>query len=194
MYNYSKLDYKAIGERIKYLRGNESQAEFGRKFDRSYMDIGRVERGEVKPTVELLFNICTEYNVSLDWLLTGEGPIKKERGMTFLEPEFPEKPSMVDKGFSLPFRPEKERIGNIMVRKGLIKSEDLEVALTEQSAMPIEEDEVLIQIIGILRHELPEAKKAILKILKCRREAKESIKSLLSLDEPFVKGDRIEGQ
>jgi transcriptional regulator with XRE-family HTH domain len=194
MDKYSKLDYKTIGERIKYLRGTASQSEFGRKFNRPYIDIGRVERGEVKPTVELLFNICTECNVTFDWLLTGEGPIRKERATGFFEPEPPQNSAVVEKGFSLPFRPEKERIGNIMVRKGLIKSEDLEVALIEQSAMPIEEDEELIHIIGILRHELPEAKKAILKILKYRREAKEGIKSLLSLDDLFLKGDMIKGQ
>jgi len=194
MATYSKIDYKAIGERIKYLRGTASQSEFGRKFNRSYIDIGRVERGEVKPTVELLFNICTEYNVTFDWLITGEGPINKGRATGFFDPELLGDSCLVEKGFSLPFRPEEERIGNIMVRKGLIKSEDLEVALVEQSAMPIEEDEELIHIIGILRHELPEAKKAILKILKYRREAKEGIKSLLSLDELYMEKDRIEGQ
>lgn len=184
MNNYSKLDYKAIGERIRYLREDESQAEFGKKFNRSYLDIGRIERGEVKPTAELLFNICIEYNVNLDWLLTGEGPMKKERATASLESELPEKPSMtmIGMGPDRPFRPEVERIGNILVRKGLINNENLQVALIEQSAMPIEEDEELIQIVELLRHDLPEAKKAILKILKYRKEAKESIKNLLSLD------------
>lgn len=70
---YSELDHASIGERIKSLRGKESQADFGTKFKRSYTDIGRLERGVVKPTPELLFNICTFYDVSIDWLLTGKG-------------------------------------------------------------------------------------------------------------------------
>lgn len=68
---YSKIDYRAVGDRIKTLRGEESQSDFGKKFDKTYMDIGRIERGEVRPSVELLFNICMFYNKDMAWLLMG---------------------------------------------------------------------------------------------------------------------------
>lgn len=81
MNRYTELDYKRIGERIRELRADESQGEFARKFGLSQVDISRIERGEVKPTPELLYNICIKYARPMAWLLTGEGSMRPEMGV-----------------------------------------------------------------------------------------------------------------
>ncbi len=62
---------------MKGLRGAESQNDFGKKFMLTQADISRIERGDVKPTPELLFNICIFYEKDLEWLLTGEGQMER---------------------------------------------------------------------------------------------------------------------
>lgn len=88
MNTYTQLDYRRIGERIKGLRGGESQGEFAKQFNLSQVDISRIERGEVRPSPELLYNICIKYGKPVDWLLIGErnklsSPVRvvKWRGM-----------------------------------------------------------------------------------------------------------------
>ncbi|WKZ32961.1 MAG: helix-turn-helix transcriptional regulator [Thermodesulfobacteriota bacterium] len=77
--SYKKIDLKALGERIRGLRGVESQGSFAERFGVSQVDVSRLERGSViNPPPELLFNICIRFNVNFDWLLTGEGPKEKE--------------------------------------------------------------------------------------------------------------------
>lgn len=78
MNNYAKIDYRAVGERIRQLRTNESQGDFAKKFGLSQVDVSRVERGEVKPTPEFLYNLCITYSINYSWLLAGEGPMNIE--------------------------------------------------------------------------------------------------------------------
>jgi transcriptional regulator with XRE-family HTH domain len=76
MHNYTKIDYKLLGKRIRHIRGSESQAEFAKKFFISQTDISRIERGEVRPALDLLYSICIYRNISLYWLLSGSEPMK----------------------------------------------------------------------------------------------------------------------
>lgn len=83
---YQKIDLKGLGERIKELRGNESQGSFAEKFGVSQADISRLERGTIiNPSPELLFNICISSHVDLQWLLTGEEPPRAEEKAPELE-------------------------------------------------------------------------------------------------------------
>ncbi|MCF8722595.1 phage repressor protein C with HTH and peptisase S24 domain [Nitrospina gracilis] len=78
---YKKIDLKEVGQRIRSLRGSLSQLAFARKLNVHQVDISRLERGEtVNPSPELLLNICRlqEPTVSLEWLVSGEGPKVKD--------------------------------------------------------------------------------------------------------------------
>ena len=81
---YTEIDYKNIGERIKSLRGLKSQEDFAKDFGLSQVDVSRIERGEVKPSTEILYNICIKYEKDLAWILTGE-----ETDLIISEPAMP---------------------------------------------------------------------------------------------------------
>jgi len=73
-FNY--LDTEGIGERLREIRGKESQENFSHKFNLFQTDISRLERGEVtNPSIELLLKICinNDPKIPLMWLLIGEG-------------------------------------------------------------------------------------------------------------------------
>lgn len=65
------IDLEGIGLRLKEIRGEMTQKDFGAKvgFSRSY--VNSVERG-VKPSVEYLVRISQVYKVSIDWVLTAQ--------------------------------------------------------------------------------------------------------------------------
>lgn len=65
-----------IYERIKILRKeilNMKQDEFAEKLKISRGNISNIEINRVKVTDRVISDICTEFNVSEDWLRTGEG-------------------------------------------------------------------------------------------------------------------------
>lgn len=83
MQNINKnLDYKALGERLKKIRGKESQSDFANKYGLSQADVSRLERGEVaNPSIDDLFNICINNNRNFEWLLYGDEPeYREEKG------------------------------------------------------------------------------------------------------------------
>ncbi|MCI8986001.1 MAG: helix-turn-helix transcriptional regulator [Lachnospiraceae bacterium] len=62
-----------LGERVKSLRENMNitQQELGNIVKLHGSNIGRIEKGKVFPTSDVLLKISTYFNVSCDWLLTG---------------------------------------------------------------------------------------------------------------------------
>lgn len=66
-----------ISTRIKDLRKSLglSQDEFGKKIGLSLYAISMYERGINNPTDQTIKLICQEFNVSPQWLRTGEGPM-----------------------------------------------------------------------------------------------------------------------
>ena len=69
-----KLDYAAIGRRIREIRGFElNQAEFGKIIGIGQSQVSKYERGDILPPVEILLRIAVEGRKSVDWLLTGVG-------------------------------------------------------------------------------------------------------------------------
>jgi len=65
---------KAIGERIKFVRGGLSREKFAQKIGSCRNSIMRYENGKASPSMELMARICTEFNILPNWLLLGEGP------------------------------------------------------------------------------------------------------------------------
>ena len=58
---YVAIDYKALGLKIKHVRGTATQADFAKQFGITRAEVSKIERGEVRPTAELLYNICLKH-------------------------------------------------------------------------------------------------------------------------------------
>ena len=69
----SPIDLKAIGRRIRELRGFDmTQVEFARRIGVAQSHLSALERGEKEPGASVLLAISREFGKSVDWLLTGE--------------------------------------------------------------------------------------------------------------------------
>lgn len=69
-------------ERIRLLRKkylNMTQEEFSSNINISRANLGSIEVGRIRITDRVISDICIKYNVSEEWLRTGEGePIMPE--------------------------------------------------------------------------------------------------------------------
>lgn len=66
-----------IGNRIKYLRGDESLPSFAKKLGIHKNTLARYEKEENLPDVGFLLDLCEvvgDEDVTPDWLINGEGP------------------------------------------------------------------------------------------------------------------------
>ncbi|MBR6513641.1 MAG: helix-turn-helix transcriptional regulator [Clostridia bacterium] len=65
------IDYIALGQRIRQARKdkNITQEKLGEICGLSTAHIGHIERGSRIPSLDTLFRISTELDVSVDWLL-----------------------------------------------------------------------------------------------------------------------------
>ena len=69
----SRLDLRAIGRRIRELRGFDmTQTEFARSIGVTQSYLSALERGEKEPGSAVLLAISQEFGKSVDWLLTGQ--------------------------------------------------------------------------------------------------------------------------
>jgi transcriptional regulator with XRE-family HTH domain len=68
-----RIDLRAIGRRIRELRGFEmTQADFAARIGVSQGYLSALESGEKEPGAAVLLAIRKEFGMSIDWLLTGE--------------------------------------------------------------------------------------------------------------------------
>jgi transcriptional regulator with XRE-family HTH domain len=94
---YVAIDYKALGSKIKHVRGTATQSDFAKQFGITRAEVSKIERGEVRPTAELLYNICLKHHLSLEWMLSGHEPAP-ESGQEELFKEEPVKAGPVQGG------------------------------------------------------------------------------------------------
>jgi len=77
---------KKIGTKIRELRETLglTQAQMVENFKIGRANYSRIEKGEIFPNAEILHTLKTEFNISLDWLITGEGRMypSKKRSLT----------------------------------------------------------------------------------------------------------------
>ena len=67
-------DWRALGKRLRELRGFDStQEEFAKELGVSQSQLSKYERGVAAPPAEVLLFVRKHFRVSIDWLLTGEG-------------------------------------------------------------------------------------------------------------------------
>ena len=64
-----------IGKRIKEIRNDKklNQREFAKRLTLSQNHISYLEKGIRKITEKFINDLCKEYNVNKEWLLTGTG-------------------------------------------------------------------------------------------------------------------------
>lgn len=58
-----------LSERLRELRGTQSQTEFANALGMKYQQYARYEKGENSPSADILLRICQAHEVSADWLI-----------------------------------------------------------------------------------------------------------------------------
>ncbi|WP_428562364.1 MAG: helix-turn-helix domain-containing protein [Solidesulfovibrio sp. DCME] len=66
-----------IGERIRHLRGEKTQADFAGLTKIPKNTLGRYERGEIVPGGEAIALLCKSLEIDPNWLLFGDGPMRR---------------------------------------------------------------------------------------------------------------------
>lgn len=68
------LNLIGLGRRLRELRGFDlTQEQFADELGISQSQLSKYERGLAAPPAEVLFFVKKRFQVSIDWLLTGEG-------------------------------------------------------------------------------------------------------------------------
>ena len=71
---------RTLGRRLRELRGIDlTQGELANELGISQSQLSKYERGVAAPPADILFFIKQRFQVSVDWLLTGEG-LKESNG------------------------------------------------------------------------------------------------------------------
>jgi transcriptional regulator with XRE-family HTH domain len=66
-------DLKSIGRRMREVRGFDmTQEEFAKRLGVSQSQLSKYERGVAAPAADVLIRIKEQFQVGIDWLLTGE--------------------------------------------------------------------------------------------------------------------------
>ena len=66
-----------LGKRIRQIRGDESQDAFANRLNINKNTLGFYERDERTPNATFVADICKQELISSDWLLYGEGPMRR---------------------------------------------------------------------------------------------------------------------
>ena len=69
----SGVDLRAIGKRMRQLRGKVPQEDFARLLGISQPQLSKYELGQSAPPLGVLTRLATESGKSLDWIVRGEG-------------------------------------------------------------------------------------------------------------------------
>ena len=76
----SGLDWRAVGRRIRELRGfDTTQAELAQRIGVTQGHLSALERGAKEAGAAVLLAISREFGKTVDWLLTGETPFPNKK-------------------------------------------------------------------------------------------------------------------
>ena len=70
----TNVDLKAVGLRIRQLRGQTSQEEFAKELGISQAQLSKYELAQTAPPLGVLITLRELRGMSVDWLLTGKKP------------------------------------------------------------------------------------------------------------------------
>ena len=132
------VDPKALGERIKTVRGARSQADLASSVGIRQNYIARYEKG-VMPSPNILLRISYALDVTIEWLLTGEGSMRRgggeapqAGGSPIVGSELSEEGRrLLQLYFRLPVDVRREFIGGIRFVLGREKDKDLDREIAE---------------------------------------------------------------
>ncbi len=65
------------GKRIKLVRGEMSRDAFAQIIGSNRNSLARYESGQGSPPLALVGKICEEFNININWILTGEGQMRR---------------------------------------------------------------------------------------------------------------------
>jgi transcriptional regulator with XRE-family HTH domain len=69
----SEIDWKAVGRRIRELRGfDTNQAEFAKELAVSQGQLSKYEQGSSEIGAEVLIRLARKSGKTIEWLLTGK--------------------------------------------------------------------------------------------------------------------------
>ena len=71
---------KTLGERIKHIRGTETQEAFATRLGVSKGALGGYERNENSPSSDVVLKICSGADISVEWLMVGTGAMRPDEG------------------------------------------------------------------------------------------------------------------
>lgn len=66
----------SFGERLKFLRANQSQSELAAALNIKQTTLSNYERCRNEPTFETLKKICSHFGVNTEWFMYGTGPMR----------------------------------------------------------------------------------------------------------------------
>jgi len=66
-----RADLRAIGARVRELRGNTLQEELAEFLGISQGQLSRIESGKLGPNIEVLLRLVEKFGTTSDWILTG---------------------------------------------------------------------------------------------------------------------------
>jgi DNA-binding XRE family transcriptional regulator len=83
-----KIDVKTIGLRLKKARQSLSlsQVQLGKKIGLSKTTICDYEVGKTPPNFDFLFNLTHMFDINLEYIFTGEGPIFRDKSQLLNRP------------------------------------------------------------------------------------------------------------
>ena len=70
----------SFGERLKKVRGGLTQAEFAALFGIPQVTLGNYERGRNEPRFDFIKQVCSRFEINVEWLLFGTGDKQESMG------------------------------------------------------------------------------------------------------------------
>jgi transcriptional regulator with XRE-family HTH domain len=72
------INWKAVGQRLRALRGDMTQAQFAKRVGASQGYLSHLERGEKEIGPEILLRISQLCDRSMEWMLTGSERVPRK--------------------------------------------------------------------------------------------------------------------
>lgn len=69
---------ETFGSRLKHARGSLSQASLAARLGIPQTTLSNYEKGRNEPNFAMLFQICIELDINIEWLLYGKGPMRRD--------------------------------------------------------------------------------------------------------------------
>ncbi len=68
------IDLRAIGRRIRELRGRLNQIDLAAELGISQAQLSKYEQGKAAPALEVIVDLSLKFGKSTNWILTGRDP------------------------------------------------------------------------------------------------------------------------